>query len=110
MTRALSNREVIHNPGPIVLGIFQDEGWSLGCTYTLSSPSALVLPAGSTNAVAVTAPAGCAWTAMPAAGSFETITGGASGRGTGTVTSSVPATSTAVRSTTLTIAGIGFVV
>src|SRR5204863_477523 len=29
MTRALSNGEVIHNPGPIVLGMFQDEGWTV---------------------------------------------------------------------------------
>jgi hypothetical protein len=110
MTRALSNGEVIHNPGPIVLGMFQDEGWSLGCSYTLSSPSALVLPAGGTFTVTVTTPAGCAWTATAPAGSFVTITAGASGTGTGTVTYTVPASSATPRTTTLTIAGIAFVV
>ena len=112
MTRFLSNGEVIHNPGPVTLGMFVDEGWALGCTYTLSATSIFVLPTASTgNTVTVTAPAGCAWTATAPAGSFVTITGGASGTGNGTVTYSVAAApSTTPRSTTLTIAGTSFVV
>jgi hypothetical protein len=109
MTPYLSNGEVIHNPGALIRGIFQDEGWGLACTYALSSSSALVLPAGGTRTVTVTAPAGCAWSAS-APGSFVTITGGHTGMGTGTVTYTIPATSTTPRSTTLSIAGIPFVV
>jgi hypothetical protein len=43
---------------------------------------------GGTDTVAVTAPAGCAWTATRNA-TWITITGGASGSGNGTVTYSV---------------------
>ena len=32
MTPFLSQAEVIHNPGPIVLGMFEDMGWSLDVT------------------------------------------------------------------------------
>jgi hypothetical protein len=110
MTRALTNQEVIHNPGPLTLGMFQDEGWTFGCTYSIAPTSAVVpLTASTGNTVTVTAPAGCAWSATTPAGSFVTITAGATGIGNGTVTYSVTATS-AARSTTLTIAGLPFVV
>ncbi len=108
MTWQISNGEAIHNPGPIVLGIFQDEGWSTSCSYALSATTVNVLPPASTgNTITVTAPAGCAWTATAPGGSFVTITGGNTGTGTGTVTFSVAASSTPTvpRTTTLTIAG-----
>src|SRR6185503_1976878 len=61
------------------------------CTYGLDPAGAAVGSAGGTIDVAVTAPAGCDWTATAADGSFATVTAGATGSGNGTVTVSVPA-------------------
>ena len=60
------------------------------CTFSLSSTSASFSSAGGTGSVNVTAPAGCAWTAVSNQG-WSQITGGASGSGNGTVTFSVNA-------------------
>jgi hypothetical protein len=113
MTRAISNGEAIHSPGPIVIGTFLDEGWTQSCNYSLSATTVNVLPPASTgNTITVTAPSGCAWTASAPGGSFVTITGGNTGNGPGTVTFSVAAspTPTVPRTTTLTIAGIAVTV
>jgi glucose/arabinose dehydrogenase len=58
------------------------------CTYAISPVSASYTRTGGTGSVAVTAGAGCSWTAESNA-SWITITGGASGSGNGTVTYSV---------------------
>ena len=82
------------------------------CTsFSLSRPSAAVEPeVGTGLTVAVIASGGCRWTATSPA-SWLTITGGASGVGSRTVTFSALANpGTTPRSTTLTIAGINFVV
>jgi hypothetical protein len=66
------------------------------CTYSLTPGP---------NSVTVTAPAGCAWTAVSNA-AWITITGGASGSGNGTVTYTVaPNPNPSPRSGTITIAG-----
>jgi hypothetical protein len=68
----------------------------LTCTYSLTPGP---------NSVTVTAPAGCAWTAVSNA-AWITITGGASGSGNGTVTYTVaPNPNPSPRSGTITIAG-----
>ena len=78
------------------------------CTYTISPTVASLGPAASTNTIAVTAPAGCAWTTSESA-TWISITGGASGTGNGDVTYSVTANPTiTARNTTMTIAGQSF--
>ena len=81
------------------------------CTYSISPASQAFNVNGGTASVAVTAPQGCAWTAISNA-SWITITGGAAGSGNGTVTYSV-ATYTGrprKRSGTMTVTGRNFVV
>jgi Putative binding domain, N-terminal len=77
------------------------------CSYSLSPASAEQPPAAASYGVAVTATAGCAWTASSNA-SWVTVTGGASGTGTGQVAYSLAANTGAARTGTLTIAGLTF--
>ncbi|MET0623332.1 MAG: Calx-beta domain-containing protein, partial [Pyrinomonadaceae bacterium] len=78
------------------------------CTYSISPTSQSFASGGGTGSVAVTAPAGCAWTATSGS-SFMTVNSGASGSGNGTVGYTVAANaSTSTRSGTLTVAGLTF--
>jgi Zn-dependent metalloprotease len=80
------------------------------CTFSISPTSASIAAAGGTGSVSVTAGAGCTWSAVSNA-AFITITAGASGTGSGTVSYSVANNAgTASRSGTLTIAGQTFTV
>ncbi len=86
------------------------------CTYALST-NALSVPAGGAAAsVGVIAQMGCPWTATNNSGSAQapqwiTITSGASGAGSGTVTLSIPPNPDGLpRSASLSIAGQNFVV
>ncbi len=60
----------------------------VSCSYSLSASSASFNSSGGTGSVNVTAPSGCAWTAVSNSG-FVHATGGASGSGNGTVNYSV---------------------
>jgi hypothetical protein len=40
MTYAIGMDEVIHNPGPVVLGMFQDMGWAMGAVSGCTDPTA----------------------------------------------------------------------
>lgn len=40
MTYAIGTAEVIHNPGPVVLGMFQDMGWAMGAVAGCMDPMA----------------------------------------------------------------------
>ncbi|HEX8456526.1 MAG TPA: M36 family metallopeptidase [Pyrinomonadaceae bacterium] len=80
------------------------------CTYSITPTSATFGSTATTSSVSVTAGAGCNWTAVSNA-AFLTITAGASGTGSGTVSYSVAAnTGTTSRTGTLTIAGQTFTV
>lgn len=80
------------------------------CTFTLNPASASPSAAGGAGTVAVTASSGsCVWTASSSA-SWISITGGASGTGSGTVSYSVQANTGAQRTGTLLIAGQSFTV
>lgn len=80
------------------------------CTFSISPTSASFPSAGGTGTVAVTATAGCAWTAQTNA-TWLTITAGASGNSSGAVSYTVAAnTATTARTGTLTIAGRTFTV
>ncbi|PYV18749.1 MAG: hypothetical protein DMG07_03255 [Acidobacteria bacterium] len=80
------------------------------CTYAISPATQSLAAVASSGSVAVTAPAGCAWSATTNA-SWITITSGSSGSGSGTVTYSVLAnTSSSSRTDKLTIAGQTFTV
>ncbi len=75
------------------------------CGFSITPTSQSFNPPGGTASVAVTAAAGCSWTATRA-GSWITITSGSSGTGNGTVRYRVSANSGAsTRKGTLTIAG-----
>lgn len=77
---------------------------AIPCTYSIA-PNALSPPAAGADAsVAVTAPAGCTWTAVSQA-QWIAITNGASGAGNGTVTLTVEANGGAARVGTAAIAG-----
>jgi all-beta uncharacterized protein len=81
------------------------------CTYEIS-PASLDLAAtgGAINPVAVTAPAGCNWTAAVNNASWITITSGTSGSGNGSVGITIAANTGAARTGTVTIASRPFTV
>jgi hypothetical protein len=75
-----------------------------GCSYAIGTNSFRVEPSGGDRQVAVTAPAGCAWTAESVT-SWLTITSGNTGSGSGSVVFRVAATDGPPRTGTLSIAG-----
>ena len=80
------------------------------CTYSISPTQASVGHESSSNTIAITAPAGCAWTATESVG-WISITNGASGTGNGTVTYSAAANAgTTMRTADLTVAAQSFTV
>lgn len=79
------------------------------CTYSINPTQASFGRAGGNGTVTVTAPAGCAWTAVRNA-SWITVTAGASGSGNGTVSYTVSEIKPKRRTGTLTIAGGTFTV
>jgi Putative binding domain, N-terminal len=81
------------------------------CSYTLSATSASVPVAGSTNeTVSVVTGSTCSWTAHSNV-VWITVTGGANGTGSGTVSYNVAANpGTSLRTGTLTIAGVTYTV
>ena len=81
-----------------------------GCAYSISPLSQSSASAGGAGSVAVTASAGCPWTAASGV-SWITITSGSGGTGNGTVNYSVDAnTISTARIGTMTIAGLTFTV
>ena len=81
-----------------------------GCTFSIVPATQNAAVAGGTGSVAVTAAAGCAWTAVSNAG-WITVTKGGSGSGAGTVEFSIDANATGARRTgTITIGGQTFTV
>ena len=88
----------------------QQAAFTPPCSYSIGTSSQSIGSAGGNgSAVAVTAAAGCAWTASSNA-AWLTITSGASGAGNGSVGFSVAANTGAQRVGTLTIAGHTFTV
>ena len=75
-----------------------------GCTYAASPDTQTIPSSGGSGSVAVTAGAGCAWTASSGA-PWITITSGASGNGSGTVGFTAASTTGPSRSGTITVAG-----
>ena len=80
------------------------------CAFTLTPDHKAFAATGGSSSVAVTTDPTCTWTAVSNA-AFITITGGASGTGSGVVTYSVtPSTNSSIRTGTMTIAGQTFTV
>jgi len=76
------------------------------CTYSISPGTANVGAAGATSSTTVTAPDGCAWTAVSSAPSWLAVIVGANGNGDGTVTFAADVnTQTQSRQGTITIGG-----
>ena len=65
MRPSIQTAEANHSPGPIMLGMFADMGWS--CNYTLDRSAITVPTAGGTVSVTLTTAANCPWTAATAA-------------------------------------------
>lgn len=80
-----------------------------GCTVGLSPDSQSMPSSGGSGTVAVSAGAGCAWTAVSTA-SWITVSSGSSGSGNGTVAFKVDATTGPGRTGAITIAGRTFTV
>ncbi len=99
-------KEYIYAGGRLVA---TEEPASGGCSYSINPTSQNFAASGGTGNVAVTASAGCAWTATSNA-AWITITSGSSGNGNGTVNYSVASNSGAARNGTLSIAGQTFTV
>ena len=80
------------------------------CTFTISPTSSTIAVAGVANQqINVSTQNGCAWTAQ-SNDNWLTVTGGATGNGSGTVTYSAAANSGAQRTGTITVAGQTFTV
>jgi hypothetical protein len=83
-------------------------GATPACSYAISPANRSITSAATAGSVAVTAGAGCAWSAASNA-SWISVTAGASGTGNGSVTYSAAAnTATTTRSGTVTIGGRTF--
>jgi len=107
---------VAANAGPARSGTMTIAGQTLtvnqaaGCSYAINPANAAVAATGGPGpAVAVTAPAGCAWTAASNA-AWITVTSGSNDSGNGTVQFKTDPNAGAARSGTLTIAGQTFTV
>jgi subtilisin family serine protease len=86
--------------------VSQDAGTNPPCSFSINPTSASFAAAGGTGSVTVTTQAGCNWTAV-SNNAFITITSGASGSGSGTVTYSVAERILSTpRNGSLTIAGL----
>jgi hypothetical protein len=115
MTWALEAAEVYTDPGPIMRGMMQDEGWAIlgaPCAYSLIPASTTVAAAGGSASVAINAGAGstCAWSAASNS-SFITLTGTTSGTGSANIGYTVTANGGASQRTgTVTIGGQTFTV
>ena len=124
----LSGNAVRTGPGTVTLSVAADPGLardatvsiagasvqvnqqgSVACTYALSIGGQSFPVAGGTASVNVATTSGCSWTASSTL-SWVTVTGGASGAGSGTVAYQVAANTGAPRSGTLTVAGLPFTV
>ena len=88
------------------VGITQESG----CTFSIAPATQAAAVTGGSGSVAVSAPAGCAWTAVSNA-AWITVTKGGSGAGAGAVEFTVDANASgAPRTGTITIAGQTFTV
>jgi hypothetical protein len=92
MTWQIAAAEVYTDPGPIMRGIFADEGWKINsgagaCTFSIAPTAATVGSAASDGSVSLTASSStCAWTATSGDTSIATITSAGSGTGSATIT------------------------
>ncbi|MBI4917566.1 MAG: VCBS repeat-containing protein [Acidobacteria bacterium] len=103
------------NTGPARSGMLTIAGRTFtvnqaaGCTWAIDPTSASVVAGGGTGSVAVTAGAGCDWTAV-SNDAWVLVTFGSSGSGNGSVSYSVDANTGPARSGTITAAGRTFTV
>jgi hypothetical protein len=105
-----ANSGILSRSGAITIAgrTFSVTQAGIPCTFTISPSGASVGAGATSGSVAVTAPAGCTWSATSNQ-TWATITGGATGSGNGTVSYNVGANGTpSPRGATLTIAGQSF--
>jgi hypothetical protein len=112
------NYQVAPNQGPARQGTLTIAGRTYTvsqagapCSFVLSASGAAIAAVGGAGSVNVTASnAACAWTAVSSAPQWLSVTAGASGTGSGTVSFAVGVNSGDVRTATLTIGGKAFTV
>ena len=111
MVYAITAGDSIHDPGPVTIGLLTDLGWVTSispCEYSVSAEySSLFSKSGGTGSFSVTTQPGCAWTATEGL-DWASITSGASGTGSGTVTYTVSSNAGGERSGTITVSGESF--
>lgn len=95
------------NPQSLVMNAPHSVTANFGCAYSLGAPSNSVGAIAYSGTVAVTAGTGCQWNAVSNS-PWITITNGASGSGSGSVSYSTSVDSGASRTGSLTIAGVTF--
>lgn len=104
---------VLANSGPerigtlTIAGIAHTVTQSAACSYSIDPASQSFDAGGGTGSVAVSAGAGCSWTAVSSEGWVQ-VTGGGSGTGSGTVGFAVEQNTGPARSATIFIAGLSF--
>ena len=103
-TTPTSNNARVHNNEAATVAAFRPTVVGTPCTYAVSPTTASPTAAGGAATATVTTQSGCTWTASSSA-SWLTITGGASGTGSGTVTYASAANTGAARSATITAGG-----
>lgn len=106
---AADNRKALNNGAPIVANFRASTSTTCTSAPTITPTSRVATASGGAGSVTVTALAGCTWGATSNV-TWMTITSGATGSGTGTVSYTVAANSGAARTGTLTIAGRTFTV
>ena len=114
MTHQIGSAEVIHTPGPIVLGTFRDMGWTTAtssCTFQLTPRAVTVGSGGGPGSVNVVTQAGCASNPSSGNTAIATITNTSSATGNATVSYNVlPNNNLSQRVVTLTIGDLPFVI
>jgi hypothetical protein len=93
MTPFLASAEAIHDPGPIVHGMFRDMGWLVAgssCTYSVSRTPSSFAASGGTGSVSISTGTGCGW-AVTSDASWLTFTSSTASAGPSTVGFSVSA-------------------
>ncbi len=113
MVYAIPSQTARHSPGPVMLCLLKDIGWTVPAvcdTVALSSYAQAVAASGATGSVNVINGRCCDWTAVSNNASWLHITSSPSGKGNGTVGYSADVNPGAQRTGTLTIAGQTFTV
>ncbi|MBL8219605.1 MAG: S-layer homology domain-containing protein [Bryobacterales bacterium] len=106
LSNSADNAQSLNNTASIVAAF---RAAATGCSYSLGSSSYSAASAGASSTFSVTAGSGCNWTAS-SNNAWITVTSGSSGSGNGTVFFTVQPNTGALRTGTITAAGLTFTI